>query len=273
MPTIKLAPPSAGERIVVPSEPFARIVLDFPAEHADMERPAGSDSLLFRFEDGSAVELQDFYAQYGRGQMPEFEVNGTVMQAHDFFDAFGPGFAPDEPSEYDASSGHGLKDVHLDEGLDASAASLGLQAGEAEEESARSAAPAPEAVQAEEGQEQDGSGIFGMEQAYAGTLVLEDGPRDVDLKEHEEDLLSAPCDDQEAPAGEAPEARSLTDRDLKRDALATDDGGGSDMDQVAASLSLEAASESVVVASQPDPDEHLAGAKSIESQVAMSAGV
>ena len=80
MPTIKLAQPSAGEHAVVPSEPFARIVLDFPAEHAAMEHPEGSDSLLFRFADGSAVELQDFYAQYGRDRMPEFEVNGAVMK-------------------------------------------------------------------------------------------------------------------------------------------------------------------------------------------------
>ena len=102
MPTIKLAQPSAGEHAVVPSEPFARIVLDFPAEHAAMEHPEGSDSLLFRFADGSAVELQDFYAQYGRDRMPEFEVNGAVMKGNDFFDAFGPELEPDETFEYES---------------------------------------------------------------------------------------------------------------------------------------------------------------------------
>ncbi len=271
MPTIKLAQPSAGEHAVVPSEPFARIVLDFPAEHAAMEHPEGSDSLLFRFADGSAVELQDFYAQYGRDRMPEFEVNGAVMKGNDFFDAFGPELEPDETFEYDAASGHGLKDIPLDEGLNASAASLVLQPGEAEGDASQTAAP--EAVQAE-GQEQGDSGIFGMEQAYAETIVLEDGPREVELKDHEEELLShASGEEKASSAGEEPEARSLTDKDLRRDASVTDDGGGSDMEQIAASLALESASDSVVLAAQPDPDENLAGAKSIEMQVAVSGGV
>lgn len=270
MPTIKLAQPSAGEHTVVPSEPFARIVLDFPVEHAAMERPDGSDSLLFHFADGSAVELQDFYAQHGRGQLPEIEVNGAVMKSGDFLDAYGPDVEPDEPYEYDAASGHGLKDIPLDEGLDASAASL-VQPGEAEEDAAQTAAP--EAGLAE-GQEQDGSGIFGMEQAYAETIVLEDGPRDVELKEHGEDLLSSvPGEGKDSSAGEETEARSLTDKDFRMDASATDDGGGSDMDQIAASLTLEAASDSVVMAAQPDPDENLASAKSLEMQVAVSGGV
>ena len=58
--------------------------------------------------------------------------NGAVMKGNDFFDAFGPELEPDETFEYDAASGHGLKDIPLDEGLNASAASLVLQPGEAE---------------------------------------------------------------------------------------------------------------------------------------------
>jgi hypothetical protein len=85
MAEIKLSHPSAGERVAVPSAPEARVILDFPADQATMERPEGSDNLVFKFEDGSSVELQDFYKQYNKDQMPEFEVDGQLIAGADFF--------------------------------------------------------------------------------------------------------------------------------------------------------------------------------------------
>ncbi len=90
MADIKLARPAAGQNVAVPSAPEARVVLDFPADQATMERPEGSDSLVFRFDDGSSVELQDFYKQYNKDEMPEFEVDGQLIAGADFFEAFGP---------------------------------------------------------------------------------------------------------------------------------------------------------------------------------------
>jgi hypothetical protein len=268
MPTIKLAKPSAGEHVVVPSEPFKRIVLDFSPEHAAMERPEGSDSLLFRFADGSTVELEDFYAQHGKGQLPEFEVNGAAMKGVEFFDAFGPGLEPDEPSGYDASSGHGLKDIPLDEGIDAPVASLEPRPGDAGEASTRPEGPVLEAEAVQAGEEPAGAGIFGMPQAYLSDVVLEDGPQEVDLKEHEDDLLSGVHgEEQEASAGEA---RSLTDKNLNRDASQVDDGGGSDVNQIAASLHLEAGAN---VPSSPDLEAAYLDGKTVETQVAMSGGL
>ena len=52
MADIKLTRPAAGQNVVVPSSPDARMVLDFPADQVSIERPQGSDSLFFRFDDG-----------------------------------------------------------------------------------------------------------------------------------------------------------------------------------------------------------------------------
>ena len=196
MSTIKLAQPAAGEHVVVPSEPFAHIVLDFPADTTLMEHPEGSDSLIFHFADGSAIEMQDFYAQYGKGQMPEFEVEGEVLHGEEFFASFGPELAPAAPPQYDASSGHGLSDLLLDEGLDAGVASLEVLPQEG-------VAPAADAVQAQaEAPAQDGAGIFSMEEAYSETpvLLLDHVQHEISLEEHHDDLLlgHAPAEEHDA---------------------------------------------------------------------------
>ena len=201
MSTIKLVQPAPGEHVVVPSEPFAHIVLDFPVDTALMEHPEGSDSLLFRFADGSAIEMQDLYAQYGMGQMPAFEVEGEVLNGEEFFAVFGPELAPVAPPRFDASSGHGLSDLVLDAGLDAGVASLEVQTPEAVQP-----APAGDAVQdtaAQGGVIQDsviqgGAGIFGMSAlSETPVLLLEQGGSEVSLGGHHDDLLLG-----HAPAGE-----------------------------------------------------------------------
>ena len=86
--------PEAGQNVVVPSSPDARMVLDFPADQVSIERPQGSDSLFFRFDDGSSIELQSFYTQYNKDAIPSFEVDGQLIAGADFFNAFGPDLAP-----------------------------------------------------------------------------------------------------------------------------------------------------------------------------------
>ena len=94
MSDIKLVRPSAGQTTVIPSAPDARLVLDFSADQVSIERPEGSDSLFFRFDDGSAIELQNFYTQYNKDDIPSFEVDGQLIAGADFFSAFGPDLAP-----------------------------------------------------------------------------------------------------------------------------------------------------------------------------------
>ena len=60
MADIKLTRPTAGQNVVIPSAPDARMVLDFAADQVSIDRPQGSDSLFFRFDDGSSIELQNF---------------------------------------------------------------------------------------------------------------------------------------------------------------------------------------------------------------------
>ncbi|MDD4702489.1 MAG: VCBS domain-containing protein, partial [Desulfovibrio sp.] len=94
MADIKLSRPAAGQRIAVSSAPDARIVLDFPADQVSIDRPEGSNSLFFNFDDGSSLELQNFYVAYNREEIPEFQVDGQVVAGAEFFQAFGPGFLP-----------------------------------------------------------------------------------------------------------------------------------------------------------------------------------
>ena len=94
MADIKLVRPSAGQTAVIPSAPDARMVLDFSADQVSIERPQGSDSLFFRFDDGAAIELQNFYTQYNKDDIPSFEVDGQLIAGTDFFNAFGPDLAP-----------------------------------------------------------------------------------------------------------------------------------------------------------------------------------
>ena len=127
MADIKLVRPSAGQTAVIPSAPDARMVLDFSADQVSIERPQGSDSLFFRFDDGAAIELQNFYTQYNKDDIPSFEVDGQLIAGADFFNAFGPDLAPAAgPSASPTRSGRysdfanaGLEDGvnHLD-GLD-----------------------------------------------------------------------------------------------------------------------------------------------------------
>ena len=70
------------------------MVLDFAADQVSIDRPQGSDSLFFRFDDGSSIELQNFYTQYNKEAIPSFEVDGQLIAGADFFNAFGPDLAP-----------------------------------------------------------------------------------------------------------------------------------------------------------------------------------
>lgn len=129
MADIKLTRPVAGQNVVIPSTPDARMVLDFPADQVSIDRPQGSDSLFFRFDDGSSIELQNFYAQYNKEAIPSFEVDGQLIAGADFFSAFGPDLAPAAGPAASSPTGGGYQDFansalasginHLD-GLDLS---------------------------------------------------------------------------------------------------------------------------------------------------------
>ncbi len=92
MADLTLSRPQAGQHIVLESVPDSRLVLQFPTDQATMER--AGDNLVFSFEDGSKIELANFYTQYSQDTIPDFEVDGTLVAGADFFNAFGPDLMP-----------------------------------------------------------------------------------------------------------------------------------------------------------------------------------
>lgn len=92
MADITLIHPQAGQHVVLESVPDSRLVLQFPTDQATMER--SGDNLTFTFDDGSSIELSNFYTQYSQESMPEFVVDGTLVAGADFFNAFGPDLMP-----------------------------------------------------------------------------------------------------------------------------------------------------------------------------------
>ena len=84
MADIKLVRPSAGQTAVIPSAPDARMVLDFSADQVSIERPQGSDSLFFRFDDGAAIELQNFYTQYNKDTFPHLRLTVSSLRVRIF---------------------------------------------------------------------------------------------------------------------------------------------------------------------------------------------
>ena len=92
MADILLSKPAANAARVVPSAPDTRFVFDFPANAATLSR--AGDNLLLTFDDGSSIELTNFYTQYSQEAMPEFVIDGTLVAGADFFNAFGPDLMP-----------------------------------------------------------------------------------------------------------------------------------------------------------------------------------
>lgn len=92
MADIILTRPQAGQHTVLESVADSRLILQFPTDQATMER--AGDNLVFSFDDGSSIQLTNFYTQYSQESMPDFEVDGTLVAGADFFSAFGPDLMP-----------------------------------------------------------------------------------------------------------------------------------------------------------------------------------
>ncbi|MDR2574061.1 MAG: VCBS domain-containing protein [Desulfovibrio sp.] len=119
MADIILSKPVQGQREVVQSATDSRIVLNFPADQATMEK--SGQNLVFRFEDGGSVELENFYQQVSGDSIPEFQVDGQLVAGADFFNAFGPDIAPAAGVGAGAQAGGRYRDyanMNLAEGVD-----------------------------------------------------------------------------------------------------------------------------------------------------------
>ena len=101
MPDIHASKPPAGERAAIGDIPAdARLVLDFDPEDAVLESPAGSGSLLFRFNDGAVLEWTDFRARYSEDSPPpDVVIDGQPVSGADFLLALGADPVPGAHAE------------------------------------------------------------------------------------------------------------------------------------------------------------------------------
>lgn len=83
MADIRLTRPAAGASQNIVSEPGARFVFDFPTDEATLSR--SGDNLVFTFDDGGTVQLENFYTAYSSESMPSFSVEGAEISGEDFF--------------------------------------------------------------------------------------------------------------------------------------------------------------------------------------------
>lgn len=93
MANLMLNKPTAGQQAILTD--FAeddRLVLGFSPSDATMERTG--DNLVFTFDDGSTLVLQDFYTAYTGETVPDFEVDGAELSGEDFFAALNSDLMP-----------------------------------------------------------------------------------------------------------------------------------------------------------------------------------
>ena len=80
----RIPSPAAGSRY--------KIILNFNADAAEIDRK--DDSLIFKFEDGSVVELEKFYSEFSKENLPQFQIEDRLVAGMEFFKTFAPDIAP-----------------------------------------------------------------------------------------------------------------------------------------------------------------------------------
>ena len=79
--------PQGGQHIVVRGAAKSRIVLGFSSAEATVGKEDGD--LTFTFEGGSKINVEGFYSDYSKENMPSFSLDGHVVSGKDFFTALG----------------------------------------------------------------------------------------------------------------------------------------------------------------------------------------
>ena len=108
MPDVRLVKPAAGISQNIVCEPQARFVFDFPTDAATLSR--SGDNLVLTFEDGSSLQLENFYTAYSSENMPSFSVEGVEISGQDFFAAMNePDLMPAAGPASNAGQGNGAR--------------------------------------------------------------------------------------------------------------------------------------------------------------------
>lgn len=111
--------PGPGQTLAIHPAASDKIALDFPTEDVTLSRD--DNALIFTFNDGAVIRLDDFYADYHADSMPEFEVDGRLMSGTEFFNTLGADLMPGAGPEHEARNAHAVQadgDSSLMGGLD-----------------------------------------------------------------------------------------------------------------------------------------------------------
>ena len=105
----QISRPGPGQTTTIHAGTSDKIILDFSTQGITLSRD--DSALIFTFDGGAAIRLDDFYDSYHADNIPEFESNGQVVSGAEFFSALGPdlmpaaGPAPVERSSHSADYG------------------------------------------------------------------------------------------------------------------------------------------------------------------------
>ncbi len=92
MADILLQKPTAGQSTTLTPQAEDRLVFEFDSSEATLSRDG--DNLVMSFDDGSSVNLTDFYVAYTSENMPTFLVEGAEVDGEAFFAALGEELMP-----------------------------------------------------------------------------------------------------------------------------------------------------------------------------------
>ena len=111
--------PAPGQTLVIHPAASDKITLGFSTEGVTLSRD--DNALIFTFDDGAVIRLDDFYIDYHADSIPEFEVDGKLMPGTEFFNTLGPDLMPGAGPEHEARNAHAVQadgDSSLMGGLD-----------------------------------------------------------------------------------------------------------------------------------------------------------
>ncbi len=92
MANLSLQKPAALQVTNLVPQATDRLVFEFKPTEATLERR--DDMLVISFEDGSRIELADFYTTYSSENMPELVINGEAVSGESFFATLGEELMP-----------------------------------------------------------------------------------------------------------------------------------------------------------------------------------
>ncbi|MDY0260307.1 MAG: hypothetical protein RBR41_11670, partial [Desulfovibrio sp.] len=119
MSLFQISRPEPGQTLVIHAVASDKITLGFPIEGVTLSRD--DNALIFSFNDGAVIRLDDFYVDYRADFIPEFEVDGRLMSGTNFFTTFGPDLMPEAVPEHETRNAHVIQaygDSSLMGGLD-----------------------------------------------------------------------------------------------------------------------------------------------------------